>query len=159
MKYQHGDQGEKNGRNNEKRKTEFEWSRIITNTVSVVIAVIVLGAANIVWEGATSIDTKIEKAKKELEKTIIKGDAAMELLSSEIVDLHEVTSKLENLIDGHHKVLMKVSNKNNFSEEHMAHFHESLRSRKEVYDKKMDLDRINEKYVANIKLKQGLGTK
>jgi len=87
---------------------EVEWSKIITNTVSVVVAAIVLGAVTVVWTEATSIDTKIKEAQ-------VKTDASREILMLEIINLRKDTAELTRLIEGHHKVLESKSSEKELS--------------------------------------------
>jgi hypothetical protein len=52
----------------------LKWDDIVSDLVKGILAVIVVGAATIVWQGATSVETKVNESKAEL-KHMIEGSA------------------------------------------------------------------------------------
>lgn len=44
----------------------IEWNKIVGNAVSAVVVAIILGAATIVWKGATSVDDKVQATREDM---------------------------------------------------------------------------------------------
>ncbi len=50
---------------------KVEWNKIVTNVLSTIVLAIVVGAGAIVWNGATSVDEKVQNNRKDLEHLIV----------------------------------------------------------------------------------------
>ena len=48
----------------------MEWNKIVTNAVSALVVATFLGAATIVWKGATSVDTKVQNTRDDMQHLI-----------------------------------------------------------------------------------------
>ena len=72
----------------------IDFGKIVTNSLSALVAAVFVGAAAIVWKGATSIDDKITKANK----NILKQQAALKATQETIVPgLAKITTKMHEL--------------------------------------------------------------
>jgi hypothetical protein len=55
-------------------KKAIKWDDIVSDVIKTVFAVIVIGAATIVWQGATSVEAKVNESKAEM-RHMIEGTA------------------------------------------------------------------------------------
>jgi hypothetical protein len=78
---------------------KIKWEKIVNNAISTLIATVFVGAAIIVWNGATSVDKKVTAAKITLEQTIDYTKKAVELVQSELVKIKEQNSNLVEAIN------------------------------------------------------------
>lgn len=51
-------------------KIEVEWNKIVTQAISTLIIAVFIGAASIVWMGATSVDTKVQNTRDDMQHLI-----------------------------------------------------------------------------------------
>lgn len=75
---------------------KVEWNKIVVNTLSILVGAIIIGAATIVWNGATSVDEKVKETKKDV--TFL------------IDTLSEKLARYEVQIESQSNQLMEVSN-------------------------------------------------
>lgn len=47
-----------------------EWNKIVVNALSVLVATIIVGAGAIVWDRASSVDTKVQATEETLKKLV-----------------------------------------------------------------------------------------
>ncbi len=94
----------------------IHWNSVVTNAVSTLVAAVFVGAAVIVWNAATTIDTRIEIATndiKENQGTLqnTQGDlrASQKTLTDEIASLHAEIRRLKSQLDSHDDVLRNKS--------------------------------------------------
>jgi len=86
-----------------KKMLKIDWSKILTNAISLLVSTIVLGAAFYVWKGVESVDSRIEKNFGTMEKTQNQLKATQEVLSpkvdnnkKEIEQLKEIVNEISN---------------------------------------------------------------
>ena len=94
----------------------IHWNSVITNAVSTLVAAVFIGAAVIVWNAATTIDSRIEIATDNIKKNQgtlqnTQGDlqASQKTLTDEIASLHAEIIKLRSQLDSHDEVLRNKS--------------------------------------------------
>ena len=61
---------------------KVDWGKIVTNAISTLVAGIVIGAGAIIWNGVSTVGSRIEEAKVEIK-------ASVEILSDDIFDLQD----------------------------------------------------------------------
>ncbi|MEM6405276.1 MAG: hypothetical protein AAF669_01585 [Pseudomonadota bacterium] len=71
------------------------WDEVMTNVVSAFIAALFVGAGVIVWDAASTMDQKIEKAKSELHRQQNSITGTQEILRKELSLLEAKTKILE----------------------------------------------------------------
>jgi len=76
----------------------INWNAIVTNALSALVATVFVGAAVIVWNAATSIDTKVETATASIIETQVDLAAAQKTASGEISKLKAEINKLQEQI-------------------------------------------------------------
>jgi len=76
----------------------INWNAIVTNALSALVATVFVGAAVIVWNAATSIDTKVETATASIIETQVNLAAAQKTASGEISKLKAEINKLQEQI-------------------------------------------------------------
>lgn len=98
----------------------INWNSVVTNAVSTLVAAVFVGAAIIVWDAATTIDTKIEAATNNIGKTQGKLDmtqqdlqASQKTMADEIASLHVEIKKLSSQLSSHEEILRTRQTTNN----------------------------------------------
>lgn len=80
----------------------IDYSKIVTNALSALVATVFVGAAVIVWNAATSIDERIEKANENIKEQQDSMKATQDTLVPKIVDIdsrvHSNDSQLKSII-------------------------------------------------------------
>jgi|GEM_PF-3967493 len=76
----------------------INWNAVVTNALSALVETVFVGAAVIVWNAATSIDTKVETATASIIETQVDLKAAQQTASGEISKLKVEISKLQDQI-------------------------------------------------------------
>lgn len=49
---------------------KIEFDKVMTNAVSALVVTVILGAAAIMWRGATTVDSKVQQTRADLEHLI-----------------------------------------------------------------------------------------
>ena len=79
----------------------IDYGKIVTNALSALVATVFVGAAIIVWNAATSIDTRIEEANAGIKKQQSSIKATQETLIPEVSDIkrkvYDIESQLKSL--------------------------------------------------------------
>jgi len=82
---------------------KINWDQIVTNTVSALITAIVIGAAVIVWKGATSVDQKVTMSTQNIKTTVVYAKEAVDVMQQEMLQLRhkddEITIAINNLTE------------------------------------------------------------
>jgi len=73
----------------------IEWNKIATNAISALVVTVFLGAATIVWKGATSVDTKVQNTRDDMTHLI---DALSDELGSQKAQLTSLSNQLVVII-------------------------------------------------------------
>jgi hypothetical protein len=68
-----------------------EWNKIVTNSISALVVTTFLGAAAIVWRGATTVDEKVSANRADIEHLI-------EALSDRLSEYHMSHNQITNAI-------------------------------------------------------------
>ena len=74
----------------------MQWSKIVENAISTIVALIVVSAGAILWREAMSVDNKIDAATEGL---IVQANAmsnAIAIIEDTFADLQQEVSKLQN---------------------------------------------------------------
>ena len=79
----------------------IEWGKIVTNAISTLVAALVISAAAIVWNGVSTIGSRIEEAKLEINVTQSEIKASVEILSEDIFDLQDEIDGLRTELSEH----------------------------------------------------------
>jgi hypothetical protein len=81
---------------------KIEWNKIVVNTLSVVVAAIILGAATIVWDKAMSVDTKVQGTREDMTHLI---DTLSGKLAGYQIQLGDMSNQLAIVIENQSNVL------------------------------------------------------
>ena len=73
----------------------IEWNKIVTNAISALVVTTFLGAATIVWKGATSVDTKVQSTREDMTHLI---DALSDKLGGYEVQIVSLSNQLAVVI-------------------------------------------------------------
>jgi hypothetical protein len=73
----------------------IEWNKIATNAISALVVTVFLGAATIVWKGATSVDSKVQATREDMTHLI---DALSDKLGSYEVQIVSLSNQLATVI-------------------------------------------------------------
>ena len=69
----------------------IEWNAIVTNAISALVVAVFLGAATIVWIGATSVDDKVQNTRSDMTHLI---DTLSDKLGGYEVQLTSLSNQL-----------------------------------------------------------------
>lgn len=85
---------------------KVEWNKIVVNTLSILVGAIIIGAATIVWKGATSVDAKVKETKEDvtflidtLSKKLGKYEIQIESQSNQLVEVSNALKDLNHKMD------------------------------------------------------------
>ena len=74
---------------------KVEWNKIVTNAISTLVVAVFVGAGAIVWEGATSVDAKVQSNKENMTFLI---EALSDKLAAYEVQMASLSNQLEIVI-------------------------------------------------------------
>lgn len=86
---------------------KIEWDKIITNAISALVVAVFLGAATIVWKGATSVDNKVQSTREDMQHLIT---AISDQLAEHRVQLNNLSNQLATFIAEADKSTITTSN-------------------------------------------------
>jgi len=75
---------------------KIEWEKIVTNAVSALVVGAFMGAAAIVWRGATTVDDKVRTTETKLEFVI---KQLSDKLATYEVRMNEITNQLTKVLE------------------------------------------------------------
>jgi len=82
---------------------KVEWNKIVANTLSVLVAAIIIGAATIVWQGATSVDSKVQETKEDvtflidtLSKKLARYEVQIDAQSNQLAEVITIVKGMGN---------------------------------------------------------------
>lgn len=82
---------------------KIEWDKIITNAISSLVTMAFIGAALIVWKGATTVDTKVTEATSSLKQTIDFVKESQKITQEELIKISsnqvEMAEKINSLLE------------------------------------------------------------
>lgn len=81
---------------------KIEFEKIVTNAVSAVVVSVVLGAAAIIWKGATTVDEKVQSTRADMTHLI---DALSDELGGQKAQLISLSNQLAVLISNQSVVI------------------------------------------------------
>lgn len=73
----------------------IEWNKIVSNAISALVVAVFLGAATIVWKGATSVDDKVQNTREDMTHLIT---SLSDKLGGYEVQLTSLSNQLEVII-------------------------------------------------------------
>ena len=73
---------------------KLELERIVGTAVSAVVTAMVIGAAAIVWKGATTVDDKVNQATQDLSMQATYITQAVDMLEAEVLELKTIVKEL-----------------------------------------------------------------
>lgn len=65
----------------------INWEQIVTNSLSMLVASVFVGAAFIVWNAATTMDQKIDQANDGIEETQAKTNGIVDIMIGELATI------------------------------------------------------------------------
>jgi hypothetical protein len=87
---------------------KVEWSKIITNAISTLVVAVFVGAGAIVWEGATSVDAKVQTNKENMTFLI---EALSDKLATYEVQMSSLSNQLAVIIRNQSDPVVMFGNK------------------------------------------------
>jgi len=81
---------------------KLELEKIAGTAVSAVITAMVIGAAAIVWKGATTVDDKVNRATEELSVQSAYITDAVVMLEAEVLELKKIVKSLADHQEAYH---------------------------------------------------------
>lgn len=81
---------------------KLELEKIAGTAVSAVITAMVIGAAAIVWKGATTVDDKVNRATEELSVQATYITEAVDMLETEVLELKKLVKALADHQESYH---------------------------------------------------------
>ena len=79
---------------------KLEWDKIVSNAVSTIVTMIVVGAGVIIWKGATTVDDKVNDATAVLKEQADYMQKAVEVIQSEMVTMKNQQNHIIQLLNG-----------------------------------------------------------
>ena len=84
---------------------KLELEKIIGTAVSAVVTAMVIGAAAIVWKGATTVDAKVNQATEDLSLQAAYITQAVDMLEAEVLELKTIVKSLADHQEAfHHEI-------------------------------------------------------
>ena len=84
---------------------KLELEKIIGTAVSAVVTAMVIGAAAIVWKGATTVDAKVNQATEDLSLQAAYITEAVVMLENEVLELKIIVKSLADHQEAfHHEI-------------------------------------------------------
>ena len=84
---------------------KLELDKIVGTAVSAVVTAMVIGAAAIVWKGATSVDAKVNQATQDLSIQATYITEAVDMLETEVRELKKIVKSLADHQEAfHHEI-------------------------------------------------------
>ena len=68
---------------------KIDWEKIVTNAISSLITMVFIGACVIVWQGATTVDTKVKAASENTKATIDYVQELVIVLQDELTQIKD----------------------------------------------------------------------
>jgi hypothetical protein len=93
------------GRGKEKtarKKMKLELEKVAGTVVSAVVTAMVIGAAAIVWRGATTVDAKVNQATHDLSVQAAYITKAVDMLETEVLELKKLVKSLADHQEAYH---------------------------------------------------------
>ena len=84
---------------------KLELDKIVGTAVSAVVTAMVIGAAAIVWKGATTVDAKVNQATEDLSLQAAYITQAVDMLEAEVLELKTIVKSLADHQEAfHHEI-------------------------------------------------------
>ncbi len=84
---------------------KLELEKIVGTAVSAVVTAMVIGAAAIVWKGATTVDDKVNQATQDLSMQATYITQAVDMLEAEVLELKTIVKSLaDHQEEFHHEI-------------------------------------------------------
>jgi hypothetical protein len=80
----------------------MEWNKIVTNAISALVVAVFLGAATIVWRGATSVDDKVQTTREDMQYLIT---SLSEKLATHQVQLGALSNQMAIVINNQSNII------------------------------------------------------
>ena len=87
---------------------KIDFAKIVTNSLSALVAAVFVGAAAIVWNAATSIDQRIENANEDILEQQTELKATQDVLKPEITEIRIRVSGIEDQLRSLNKILSEI---------------------------------------------------
>jgi len=81
---------------------KLELDKIVGTAVSAVVTAMVIGAAAIVWKGATTVDDKVNQATHDLSIQAAYITEAVDMLEAEVLELKKLVKSLADHQEAYH---------------------------------------------------------
>jgi len=105
----------------------INWNNVVTNVVSAICVMVVSGACIIMWNEATTVQEKIDRAKGEIEqqdKDMLDQTRymkeAVELLQDEMIEMKRQNNKIIDVLNRFHPEKVSESSHSAPNFEHLA---------------------------------------
>lgn len=89
---------------------KIQWGSILTNTLSTIVAAIIISAGAVIWKSAATIDSKIDLATADLGKQQKKIEITQDVLSTQIARLTTQVQILEKKLQTARKMRHAAAN-------------------------------------------------
>jgi hypothetical protein len=82
---------------------QIDFNKIVTNAVSAVVTMIVIGACTVLWKAATTVDDKVNAATSGLKIVVEEVQTKLVDLQSQNNDLVSAINELKKEVEKNHK--------------------------------------------------------
>ena len=108
---------------------KLELEKIVGTAVSAVVTAMVIGAAAIVWKGATTVDAKVNQATEDLSLQAAYITEAVVMLENEVLELKTIVKSLADHQEAfHHEIEIPEEQ---FIQRQLPEIRKGFRKRKE----------------------------
>ena len=108
---------------------KLELEKIVGTAVSAVVTAMVIGAAAIVWRGATTVDAKVNQATQDLSVQATYITEAVDMLETEVLELKKLVKALaDHQKEYHHEIEIPEEQ---FIQRQLPEIRKGFRKRKE----------------------------
>jgi hypothetical protein len=81
---------------------KLELEKVAGTVVSAVVTAMVIGAAAVVWKGATTVDAKVDQATRDLSLQAAYITKAVDMLETEVLELKKIVKSLADHQEAFH---------------------------------------------------------
>ena len=108
---------------------KLELEKIVGTAVSTMVTAMVIGAAAIVWKGATTVDDKVNQATQDLSIQATYITEAVDMLETEVLELKKLVKALADHQEAfHHEIEIPQEQ---FIQRQLPEIRQGFRRRKE----------------------------
>ena len=101
---------------------KLEWNKIISNSVTILVGAVFLGAASQLWHGVETIDSRIDSNLSHIRAT-------QQVLSPKVDEIEKKLIEILDYVEANHKITFDLPNKGSSDLIDERKIHEQIQQR------------------------------